>query len=154
MNDEFLHALRREPRPEFVDKLKRKLQAPVRRRPARRAFLRMLIAVFLIGGAAVAGTLWIVAGKPPKQAVSEVPQGPPAEQRELEESRKTRQLRQRQVQGVFVSSPRRLPISWQKSTSSSSSPIVTTRCRSSPGWSRLAPFALSARAALRRSRTS
>jgi phosphate transport system substrate-binding protein len=57
MNDEFLHALRRDPPPEFARELKRRLQRqPV---PQNRRFraARTMLAVFLIGGVAMAAAL-------------------------------------------------------------------------------------------------
>jgi phosphate transport system substrate-binding protein len=56
MNDEFLHALRRDPPPEFARELKRRLQRQPARSP-RSPFVRTLIAMFLIGGVAMAAAM-------------------------------------------------------------------------------------------------
>lgn len=56
MNDEFLHALRRDPPPAFARDLKRRLD----RRPARSSpssIVRIMFGVFLIGGVAMAAAL-------------------------------------------------------------------------------------------------
>jgi ABC-type phosphate transport system substrate-binding protein len=57
MNDEFLHALRRDPPPEFARELKRKLNRLPAPRRGRSAFGRTLLAMFLIGGVAMAAVL-------------------------------------------------------------------------------------------------
>lgn len=54
MNDEFLHALRRDPPPEFARKLQRRLQRQSARRSARSSVVRTVLGVLLIGGAAMA----------------------------------------------------------------------------------------------------
>jgi phosphate transport system substrate-binding protein len=54
MNDEFLHALRRDPPPGFARELKRKLDRLPARRSGRSAFGPTLLAMFLIGGVAMA----------------------------------------------------------------------------------------------------
>jgi phosphate transport system substrate-binding protein len=56
MNDEFLHALRRDPPPEFARQLKRRLQRQPARNP-RSSFARTLLALLLIGGVAVAAAV-------------------------------------------------------------------------------------------------
>jgi ABC-type phosphate transport system substrate-binding protein len=68
MNDEFLHALRREPPPEFARKLKRRLDRLRVRRSGRSAFGRTLVAMFLIGGAAMAAALLLRSrDEPPRE---------------------------------------------------------------------------------------
>ena len=57
MNDEFLHALRRDPPPEFARELQRRLRRVPARRGAWSSFVRMLLAMFLIGGFAMAAAL-------------------------------------------------------------------------------------------------
>ena len=57
MNDEFLHALRRDPPPEFARELKRRLQRQSAQRSTRFRTVRTLLAVFLIGGVAMAAAL-------------------------------------------------------------------------------------------------
>ena len=57
MNDEFLHALRRDPRPEFARELKRRLQRQPAPRSSRSWTVRTLLAAFLIGGVAMAAAL-------------------------------------------------------------------------------------------------
>jgi phosphate transport system substrate-binding protein len=57
MNDEFLHALRREPPPEFARELKRRLQRQSAPRNTRSWTMRTLLAALLIGGVAVAAAL-------------------------------------------------------------------------------------------------
>jgi len=54
MNDDFLHALRRDPPPEFARELKRRVDRVPALRVARTVFRRALLAVFLIGGVAMA----------------------------------------------------------------------------------------------------
>jgi predicted nucleic acid-binding protein len=56
MNDDFLHALRRDPPPEFARELKRRLRRQPERSP-RSSFVRTLIAMFLIGGVAMAAAV-------------------------------------------------------------------------------------------------
>src|ERR1041384_2745647 len=54
MNDEFLHALRRDPPPEFARELQRRLRRQAgRRRPG----FAILLAMLLIGGVAVAAAV-------------------------------------------------------------------------------------------------
>ncbi|HKR34406.1 MAG TPA: hypothetical protein VJT10_06180, partial [Steroidobacteraceae bacterium] len=56
MNDEFLHALRRDPPPRFASELKRRLdRQSVRSR--RFSILRMMAGVLLIGGVAMGAAL-------------------------------------------------------------------------------------------------
>ncbi|MGH8236899.1 MAG: substrate-binding domain-containing protein [Steroidobacteraceae bacterium] len=57
MNDEFLHALRRDPPPEFARELQRRLQRQSAQRSTRFRTVRTLLAVFLIGGVAMAAAL-------------------------------------------------------------------------------------------------
>jgi phosphate transport system substrate-binding protein len=57
MNDEFLHALRRDPPPQFARELQRRLQQQSQPRSARSWTVRALLAAFLIGGVAIAATL-------------------------------------------------------------------------------------------------
>ena len=57
MNDEFLHALRRDPPPGFARELKRRLDRMPARLGARSAWGPTLLAIFLIGGAAMAAAL-------------------------------------------------------------------------------------------------
>ena len=57
MNDEFLHALRRDPRPEFARELKRRLQRQPAPRSNRSWTVRTLLAALLIGGVAMAAAL-------------------------------------------------------------------------------------------------
>jgi ABC-type phosphate transport system substrate-binding protein len=69
MNDEFLHALRRDPPPAFVRELKRRLDRMPARRGARSALGRTLLAMFLIGGVAMAATLLLRnRDEPPREA--------------------------------------------------------------------------------------
>lgn len=62
MNDEFLHALRRDPRPEFARELKRRLQRQSAQLNVRSPVVRALLAMLLIGGVAVAAT-WLLRGR-------------------------------------------------------------------------------------------
>lgn len=55
MNDEFLHALRRDPPPQFASELKRRLDRQSSRR--RSSIVRTMIGVLLIGGVAMAAAL-------------------------------------------------------------------------------------------------
>ena len=57
MNDEFLHALRRDPPPAFARELKRRLDRVHARRGARFTFERALLAMLLVGGVAMAAVL-------------------------------------------------------------------------------------------------
>jgi len=57
MNDEFLHALRRDPPPAFARELKRRLDRVHARRGARFTFGRALLAMLLVGGVAMAAVL-------------------------------------------------------------------------------------------------
>jgi phosphate transport system substrate-binding protein len=57
MNDEFLHALRRDPPPEFARELKRRLQRQPAPRSNRSWTIRTVLAAFLIGGVAMAAAL-------------------------------------------------------------------------------------------------
>lgn len=68
MNDEFLHALRRDPRPEFARELKRRLQRQPVPRSRRSWTVRTLLAVFLVGGVAMAAALLLRdRGVPPRE---------------------------------------------------------------------------------------
>jgi phosphate transport system substrate-binding protein len=62
MNDEFLYRLRKEPPPAFAARLRArlKLQTPA----PRLSVLRMLVIGFVVGGSALAATLWAVKGTP------------------------------------------------------------------------------------------
>ena len=69
MNDDFLHALRRDPPPLFARELKRRLDRVPARQGARSAFGRALLAMFLIGGVAMAAALLLRSrDEPPRQA--------------------------------------------------------------------------------------
>lgn len=57
MNDEFLHALRRDPPPAFASELKRRLQRQNARRRTRSSAVRAILGVLLIGGVAMAAAL-------------------------------------------------------------------------------------------------
>jgi phosphate transport system substrate-binding protein len=57
MNDDFLHALRRDPPPGFARELKRRLDRMPARRGARSSIVRMMLAMFVIGGVAMAAAL-------------------------------------------------------------------------------------------------
>src|SRR5262245_53946322 len=58
MNDEFLHALRRDPPPAFARELKRRLdRVPARRSVRRSSIVRAMLAMVLIGGVAIAAAL-------------------------------------------------------------------------------------------------
>jgi phosphate transport system substrate-binding protein len=59
MNDEFLHALRRDPSPEFARELKRRLQGQSYSRSSRFWTVRTMLAALLIGGFAVAAALML-----------------------------------------------------------------------------------------------
>ena len=69
MNDEFLHALRRDPPPRFANELKRRLDRQAWRRK-RASILRTLFGVVLIGGVAMAALLL---REHPGQAVGAAP---------------------------------------------------------------------------------
>lgn len=56
MNDEFLHALRRDPPPEFARELRHRLQRQSARRGPR-SLVRTLVAVFLVGSVAMAAAV-------------------------------------------------------------------------------------------------
>ena len=56
MNDEFLHALRRDPPPRFASELKRRLDRRARRR-TRASIVRTILGVVLIGGVAMGALL-------------------------------------------------------------------------------------------------
>lgn len=61
MNDEFLHRLRKEPPPDFVARLSARLERQGRQR-ARFSIVRSLVLGLLLGGSAIAATLWAVHG--------------------------------------------------------------------------------------------
>ena len=65
MNDEFLHALRRDPPPEFARELKRRLQGQSGSRSTRFWTMRTMLAALLIGGVAVAAALMLRGGDEP-----------------------------------------------------------------------------------------
>ena len=65
MNDEFLHALRRDPPPEFARELKRRLQRQSDSRSNRFWTMRTMLAALLIGGFAVAAALMLRGGDQP-----------------------------------------------------------------------------------------
>src|SRR6185436_16444859 len=69
MNDDFLHALRRDPPLLFARELKRRLDRVPARQGARSAFGRALLAMFLIGGVAMAAALLLRSrDEPPEDA--------------------------------------------------------------------------------------
>jgi phosphate transport system substrate-binding protein len=57
MNDEFLHALRRDPPPAFARELRQRLHRLPRRRSAMSSLVRAMLAMVLIGGVAIAAAL-------------------------------------------------------------------------------------------------
>ena len=57
MNDEFLHALRRDPPPELVRELKRRLQSIPARQSLRLSWVRAIFALLAIGGVPIAAAL-------------------------------------------------------------------------------------------------
>ena len=57
MNDEFLHALRRDPPPKFTRELQRRLQRLPARRSAWSSHVRTMLAMTLLGGVAMAAAL-------------------------------------------------------------------------------------------------
>src|SRR5687768_4101018 len=65
MNDEFLHALRRDPPPEFARELKRRLRRQSESRSNRFWTVRTMVAALLIGGFAVAAELMLRGGDEP-----------------------------------------------------------------------------------------
>jgi phosphate transport system substrate-binding protein len=65
MNDEFLHALRRDPPPEFARELKRRLQGQPDSRSNRFWIVRTMLAALLIGGFAMAAALLLRGGDEP-----------------------------------------------------------------------------------------
>jgi hypothetical protein len=68
MNDDFLHALRRDPAPGFARELKRRLDRMPARRGAGSTFGRALIAMLLIGGVAMAAVLLRGRNESPREA--------------------------------------------------------------------------------------
>jgi len=65
MNDEFLHALRRDPPPEFARELKRRLERQPAPRSTRSWTVRTMLAALLIGGIAMAAALLLRDGDGP-----------------------------------------------------------------------------------------
>jgi phosphate transport system substrate-binding protein len=63
MNDDFLHAVRREPPQQFAQRLKRTLQQQAAPRTARFSIMRTVLALFLVGGSVAAAALLIVGDK-------------------------------------------------------------------------------------------
>jgi len=72
MNDEFLHALRRDPPPEFAHQLKRRLQRLPARRSAWSSVVRIMLAMFLIGGVAMAAALLLGDHREPVREVAPI----------------------------------------------------------------------------------
>jgi phosphate transport system substrate-binding protein len=68
MNDNFLHALRRDPPPKFARELKRRLDRLPVRRGTRSALGRALLAMFLLGGVAMAAVLLRGRDESPREA--------------------------------------------------------------------------------------
>jgi ABC-type phosphate transport system substrate-binding protein len=79
MNDEFLHALRRDPPPGFARELKRRLQSPSAPRSTRSWTVRAMLAAFLIGGLAMAASLLLrEENEPPGEAAPVAQQAAPS----------------------------------------------------------------------------
>lgn len=57
MNDEFLHALRRDPPPAFARELKQRLERQSGQRRTRSTIMRAVLGLFLVGGVAMAAAL-------------------------------------------------------------------------------------------------
>jgi phosphate transport system substrate-binding protein len=76
MNDEFLHALRRDPPPEFARELKRRLQRVPARRRAWSSIVRTMLAMFLIGGVAMAAALLLRDRAEPQRAEAPIADAP------------------------------------------------------------------------------
>ncbi len=62
MNDDFLYRLRKEPSQAFAARLKLRLRLQASQSERRRSIVRALILSFLVGGSALAATLWVVEG--------------------------------------------------------------------------------------------
>ncbi|MGQ0561129.1 MAG: hypothetical protein ACT443_04550, partial [Gemmatimonadota bacterium] len=77
MNDEFLHALRRDPPPEFARELKRRLRRQSESRSNRFWTVRTLLAVLLVGGFAMAAALLLRGGDEPAREDQPVAQSAP-----------------------------------------------------------------------------
>ena len=77
MNDEFLHALRRDPPPEFARELKRRLQRQSESRSNRFWTVRTMLAALLIGGFAMAAALMLRGGDEPAREDAPVAQSAP-----------------------------------------------------------------------------
>jgi phosphate transport system substrate-binding protein len=69
MNDEFLYRIRSEPPPDFVKRLKRKLEEQARRLAARWSITRAVFTGLLVGGTAFAAAWWMV-GRTPATAMA------------------------------------------------------------------------------------
>src|SRR5688572_5723862 len=81
MNDEFLHALRRDPPPEFARELKRRLRVQSESRGNRFWTVRTMLAAFLIGGLAMAAALLVrEEDEPPGEAAPMAQQAAPSAQ--------------------------------------------------------------------------
>jgi len=72
MNDEFLHALRRDPPPAFARGLKRRLDRVPPRRGAMSSIVRAMLAMILIGGVAIAAALLLRSREDPTDAPAPV----------------------------------------------------------------------------------
>jgi ABC-type phosphate transport system substrate-binding protein len=84
MNDEFLHALRRDPPPEFARKLKRRLHAQPAPRSTRSWTVRAMLAAFLIGGLAMAAALLLrEESEPPGEAAPIAQRAAPSAQAQV-----------------------------------------------------------------------
>src|SRR5262245_61200564 len=70
MNDEFLHALRRDPPPAFARELKRRLDRVPARRGAMSSIVRAMLAMVLIGGVAIAAALLFRSREEPTDAAA------------------------------------------------------------------------------------
>jgi ABC-type phosphate transport system substrate-binding protein len=81
MNDEFLHALRRDPPPEFARELKRRLRGQSAPRSTRSWTVRAMLAALLIGGLAMAAALLLrEENEPPGEAAPMAQQAAPSKQ--------------------------------------------------------------------------
>jgi len=83
MNDEFLHALRRDPPPEFARALKRRLNRLPARRSAWSSLVRTMLAMFVIGGVAVAAALLLRDREEPQREDAPIAQAPAPAPKEL-----------------------------------------------------------------------
>jgi phosphate transport system substrate-binding protein len=105
MNDEFLHALRRDPPPEFARELQRRLQHQSAQGSTRLRTVRTLLAVFLIGGVAMAAALLLRDQDEPSRVETPIvqataPQTPARETQPVVTPRPDRQ-----VPGISASQP-------------------------------------------------